>query len=132
MRKENVMKKMTSLTTVVGVVSVLFAALLNPGQYSAKVDLNDGGVWVTNARLGLVGHLNYRAHALDSAIRTQSEAFDIFQDGESLHLSDLENTTLSAVDVATATLISSSTYEGMSVQAGGNTLAVIDVNAGRV
>ena len=44
MRKENVMKKMTSLTTVVGVVSVLFAALLNPGQYSAKVDLNDGGV----------------------------------------------------------------------------------------
>ncbi|WP_175956875.1 Ig-like domain-containing protein [Schaalia sp. Marseille-Q2122] len=132
MRKEALIKKMASLTTVVGVVSVVFAALLNPGQFSAKVDLNDGGVWVTNARLGLVGHLNYRAQALDSAIRTQSSSFDIYQNGEELHLADIENSTLSEVDVATATLTSSSSYPGMDVQAGANALAVIDAQAGRV
>lgn len=132
MRKETLIKKMASLTTVVGVVSVVFAALLNPGQFSAKVDLNDGGVWVTNARLGLVGHLNYRAQALDSAIRTQSSTFDIFQNGEELHLSDIENSTLSQIDVATATLTSSSAYPGMDVQAGGQALAITDQRGGRV
>lgn len=132
MRKEVLVKKMASLTTVVGVVSVVFAALLNPGQFSAKVDLNDGGVWVTNTRLGLVGHLNYRAQALDSAIRTQSKSFDIFQDGEHLHLSDIENSTFSAVDVATSTLVSSDEYPGMSVQAAGESLAVIDSAEGRI
>lgn len=126
------MKKMASLTTVVGIAGVVFAALLNPGQFSAKVDLNDGGVWVTNTRLGLVAHLNYRAQALDSAIRTQSKSFDIFQDGENLHLADIENSTFSAIDVATSTLVSSNEYPGMSVQAAADALAIIDTAEGRV
>ena len=44
-------------------------AVLHRGIPAARVSLNDGGVWVTNAALRLVGHLNYPSRTLDGGLR---------------------------------------------------------------
>lgn len=132
MRRGRLIQKMTSLTTAIGVVSVVFAALLNPGQFTAEVNLNDGGVWVTNKSLNLVGHLNYRARALDSAVRTTSSDFDVFQNGETVHFFDAENDTFSPVDVATSSLVDPLSFPDMTLQVGGEVVALTDKTGGRV
>ncbi|RRC95542.1 Ig-like domain-containing protein [Schaalia canis] len=132
MRKNRLIQKMTSLTTVIGVTSVVFAALLNPGQYTAEVNLHDGGVWVTNSSLNLVGHLNYRARTLDSAMRTSSSEFDVVQNGESVHLVDAENDTFAPIDVATSSIVHPVSFPDLNVNAGGRTVALSDRGTGRV
>ena len=44
------------LTTALGVL-----AFTHPGLPASEVELNDGGIWVTNQNLLMVGHLNYEA-----------------------------------------------------------------------
>ena len=45
----------TGLSAVTAVVAA--AAILYPGVKSADVDLNDGGVWVTNKSMGMTARL---------------------------------------------------------------------------
>jgi hypothetical protein len=44
-----------------------------PGVPARQMQLNDGGIWVTNQNLRLVGHLNYPSRTLDGAVRDQHE-----------------------------------------------------------
>lgn len=61
------------------------AAFLYPGVKSADVDLNDGGVWVTNRSVGMTARLNYPSKTLDGGVTPPGAGFDILQhEGEVL------------------------------------------------
>ncbi len=61
------------------------AAFLYPGVTSADVDLNDGGVWVTNKSVGMTARLNYPSKTLDGGVTPAAAGFEILQhEGEIL------------------------------------------------
>lgn len=62
----------TGLSAVTAVVAA--AAILYPGVKSADVDLNDGGVWVTNKSMGMTARLNYPSKILDGGVTPPGRA----------------------------------------------------------
>lgn len=126
------MRKVAGVTATVGAVTSLVVALLNPGVHTTEVDLNDGGVWVTNANLRLVAHLNYPARLLDTGLRAASAVFNVFQNGEQVLLSDAEASTLTSIDVSNAALTTPVEFAGMATTASGPTVAITDGVAGKV
>jgi len=102
-------------------------AIAYPGSPIARVDLNDGGVWVTNAALSLLGHLNVQATEFDGGLRATSNDFDVVQRDRDVVLADFGSGLLSAVDVASVALDSSADLpSGAHVRMGGGTIAVTD------
>lgn len=124
-------RALTLLTAVLGVCSIVLA-FLAPGVEDTEVDLNDGGVWVTNAKRRLVAHVNVPARLMDAGLHANSSSFDVFQEGEDVKLIDAEVGTLTNVDVSTATLGSSVDYAGFTVEVAGNTVALTDATKGSV
>lgn len=122
------------LAGMTGVVSVgaLVLALLNPGVESTEVDLNDGGVWVTNSQLRLVAHVNFPARLMDAGLRTSSSAMNVFQTGEDVFVSDAEAGSLASVDVANSALGVPVDYAGLSTFVSSSTVALSDSAAGKV
>lgn len=122
------------LAGMTGVVSVgaLVLALLNPGVESTEVDLNDGGVWVTNSQLRLVAHVNYPARLMDAGVRTSSSVINVFQNGEDVVVSDAEAGSLSSLDVANSALGVPVDYTGLSSFVSSSTVALSDSVAGKV
>ena len=122
---------LTGAVAALGVCSVVLA-FIAPGVEETKVDLNDGGVWVTNAKRGIVAHVNVPARLMDAGLHAASSAFDVFQNGEQVQLSDQAANTLSPIDVTTATLTSAVDYRGMTTDVRGGTIAVTDAPNGKV
>lgn len=86
----------TGFSAVTALVAA--AAFLYPGVKSADVDLNDGGVWVTNKSVGMTARLNYPSRTLDGGVTPPGAGFDIVQhEGEVLVDAD---SSLTAVDPA--------------------------------
>ena len=52
--------------------AVVAGALIYPGFSTADVDLNDGGVWVTNRSINMAGHLNVPSKVLDGGFTATS------------------------------------------------------------
>ncbi|RRC95364.1 Ig-like domain-containing protein [Schaalia canis] len=132
MARSSRVRKVAGVSATVGAVTSLVVALLNPGVHTTEVDLNDGGVWVTNANLRLVAHLNYPARLLDTGLRAASAVFNVFQNGEQVLLSDGEASTLTGIDVSNAALTTPVEYAGMATTAGGPTVAITDGVSGKV
>ena len=122
---------LTGAVAALGVCSLVLA-FIAPGVEETKVDLNDGGVWVTNAKRGIVAHVNVPARLMDAGLHAASSAFDVFQNGEQVQLSDQAANTLSPIDVTTATLTSAVDYRGMTTDVRGGTIAVTDAPNGKV
>ena len=122
---------LTGAVAALGVFSLVLA-FIAPGVEETKVDLNDGGVWVTNAKRGIVAHVNVPARLMDAGLHAASSAFDVFQNGEQVQLSDQAANTLSPIDVTTATLTSAVDYRGMTTDVRGGTIAVTDAPNGKV
>ena len=122
---------LTGAVAALGVCSVVLA-FIAPGVEETKVDLNDGGVWVTNAKRGIVAHVNVPARLMDAGLHAASSTFDVFQTGEQVHLSDQVANTLTLIDVTTATLASSVDYRGMTTDVRGGTIAITDSASGKV
>lgn len=119
-------KAIASGATVTALAMTLstFAALYD-GVATADLDLDDGGVWVTRTADLLVGHLNYPARELDSAVRAVSSGFDILQSGNNVLIHDETTDMVSSVDVALAA--TSADIElplGAEIALGGDTVAV--------
>ena len=100
---------LTGAVAALGVCSLVLA-FIAPGVEETKVELNDGGVWVTNAKRGIVAHVNVPARLMDAGLHAASSTFDVFQNGEQVHLSDQVANTLAPIDVKTATLTSAVDY----------------------
>lgn len=86
--------------TVLVVVSLVAAyfAVTHRGVANADVELNDGGIWVTNQDLRIVGRLNYPSRRIDSALRTSTTEFDVSQAGATVLLNDLSSGAMSPID----------------------------------
>lgn len=95
---------LASAATFSSVAVVAAAAVIYPGFTVTQVDLNDGGVWVTNTSKNLVGHLNYPSKLLDGGLLAASPEFDVLQNAGSVFLSDRSKSSLSPVSVTDVAL----------------------------
>lgn len=73
-------------TVVLALVAslLLWAATRSEGEVVRKADLNDGGIWVTNAEQARFGRMNKAAAQLDLGVLSDGSSgsgLDVFQDG---------------------------------------------------
>jgi hypothetical protein len=116
---------------VVGSVVLTGMALAYDGLPTAKVDLNDAGVWLTKSSALLVGHFNHESTVLDGGLRTSGENYDILQQSQTVLVVDQGNSTLTAIDTANVSLTDSTTIPGdAKVALGDHTAAVLDRKSG--
>ncbi len=106
------------------------AASLHQGVPAAEVDLNDGGVWVTNASQRLVGHLNVQARTLDGGLRASNATFDVSQFGGNVVLSSPDK--LQPIDTAMVALAGEATAGGLESSHGGDLVLIADAEEGSV
>ncbi|MBM7782618.1 Ig-like domain-containing protein [Arthrobacter tumbae] len=127
-------KRALSVSTASAVsIAVVGGALLYPGFATAEVDLNDGGVWVTNRNTGMVGHLNYQSWLLDGGYAANSDSFDIIQDQATVFNINSDQSKVSPVDVANVVRGTEVQLPGSAAVAmGGTTAAVTDRAGGAV
>ncbi|MCW2700453.1 MAG: tandem-95 repeat protein [Blastococcus sp.] len=119
----------------VGLAAAVLAgfALMAPGYPTADVELNDGGVWVTNSSELLVGRLNRQIDELDAALTSTADDVDVVQQGSEVFAVQPTSGTLQRVDVAYAVLDADVRVPGgAGVGLGGGTLTVLDPASGAV
>lgn len=118
------------------VAGVVVFAVRAEGYDTHKAELNDGGVWATNATLGYYGRVNKPIGQLDGALFARTDAsLDIVQDGAAVVGVDSAGGSISTIDPATVAVPSGSTAQvapGSQVQMYGGTLAVLDPQTGKV
>ncbi|MCC3292095.1 Ig-like domain-containing protein [Arthrobacter sp. zg-Y1110] len=113
--------------------ALVTGALLYPGFASADVDLNDGGVWVTNRTQGMVGHLNYPSKLLDGGYTANSDNFDVLQNAGTVFNLNTDQSKISPVDVANVVRGAEVQLPGTAAFSfGTETVAVTDPAQGRV
>ncbi|MDN3497375.1 Ig-like domain-containing protein [Planococcus sp. APC 4015] len=115
----------------VGVVALTTMAFTYEGFPTTKVDLNDGGVWITKTSSLMVGHFNHESTVLDGGLRTTGESFDILQDATNVLVVDTGASTVTAVDPARVSLGDSAGIPGAAkVALGAKTAAILDQSSG--
>lgn len=132
---EAIRRRKRNVASVAGVVavslSVVTLASIYQGFTTADVELNDGGVWVTNSDARLVGHLNHPAKTLDSSLNTASGDFEVLQSGNTVVLWDRENSVIAGIDPADVGRTTGGPIPaGALVAFGGSTVAVLDPSDG--
>ncbi|MGO2932478.1 Ig-like domain-containing protein [Microbacterium sp.] len=114
-----------------GILAIGTLAFAYEGNPTTKVDLNDGGVWITKSSALMVGHFNNESTLLDGGLRTTGESFDILQDESTVLVTDNTNATLTAVDPSRVSLGDSATIPGSAkVELGSQTAAILDSESG--
>ncbi|MDR7382664.1 Ig-like domain-containing protein [Promicromonospora iranensis] len=119
------------VTLFVGALVAL--AVLQDGEATADLDLNDSGVWVTQTASGKLGRFNDEAQALDSTLLAGSSTFDVQQDEYRVLLTDEGASSASPVDPAQLALSGPvQAPRGALVASGGPTTAILDPEDGRL
>lgn len=126
-------RRVPALVLAVLMLALTVLALQHEGLATARVDVNDGGIWVTNSSKQLVGHLNYETKTLDGAFRTTSGQFDIGQYKDVVTFDDLATNAVASVDAAGVRLGSSvSLSERATSVQGGERMGVLDPETGNL
>ncbi|MCB2413183.1 Ig-like domain-containing protein [Demequina sp. TTPB684] len=108
-------------------------AFLDDGVPSTDVELHDGGVWLTNESVLMVGHLNHQSRTLDGSYRTTTGQFDVAQSGNTIVVHDTANSTVALVDPAALTAPSLAALPAYAeFGLGGDTAAILDPTDGRL
>lgn len=129
-RKKRVLASAATFSSL-GVVAA--AAVIYPGFTVTQVDLNDGGVWVTNASKNLLGHLNFQSKLLDGGLLAASPEFDVLQNAGSVFLSDESKSSLSPVSVTDVALGQATTIPApVAVSFGKKAIALASADKGAV
>ncbi|MCL2849960.1 MAG: Ig-like domain-containing protein, partial [Micrococcales bacterium] len=113
-------------------VPLLVGALVlaHQGFPVARLDLDDGGVWLTSRTDGALGRFNVPVAELDGGLGTSTTQFDVLQDGADVLLVD--GTEVLVVDPASvATTTRASVEAGATVSMAGGTV-MVSTNAGRI
>ncbi|MDO5082423.1 fibronectin type III domain-containing protein [Arachnia propionica] len=113
------------LTTALGVL-----AFAHPGLPASEVELNDGGIWVTNQNLLMVGHLNYEAQTLDGGFQSTKDNFDVSQAASNVLVTSSDK--IQPVDVASVSIRSEADTSGLQVSHNGDLVLFADPGVGRV
>ncbi|MFF5230419.1 Ig-like domain-containing protein [Dactylosporangium sp. NPDC000521] len=123
-----------------GSLILVVSAVLATGFPVRRVELNDGGIWVTSDKDGLFGRLNKPAGSLDAALyppggAQQAYALDVVQDGKAVAAWDKGTGRLIPVDVERGVTVGDRGVPVSSAQQvglAGGTLAVLDPQSGKV
>lgn len=115
-------------TTAAAIVTVpaivLSLALVDQGFPLARVDLNDGGVWLTATSKSSLGRYNVPIKELDGGLVATSSTFDVQQDGAWVLLE--ESSTVSVVDPATVATTTQLATAGTDVSMAAGRVAFVD------
>ena len=124
-------RRLPALVLMLVVVALCVAGVIYKGAEITQVDVNDGGIWVTNKSKQMVGHLDYEARILDGALRTEATNFDVGQSAEAVTVSDLTSLTVAPVNVTQVSLGSPTALPaGSAVMQGGDVLGVLNAADG--
>ncbi|WP_314649293.1 Ig-like domain-containing protein [uncultured Microbacterium sp.] len=117
----------------VGVVAITTMAFAYEGFPTTKVDLNDGGVWITKTSSLLVGHFNHESTVLDGGLRTTGDDYDILQDATNILVVDENASTVTAVDPSRVSLGDSAAVPAAAkIALGHHTTAILDEQTGEL
>jgi len=118
----------------VGVGAVALAvgilAFVHDGVPAAEVELNDGGVWVSNGAQLLAGHLNYQSRTLDGGLRVPSPGFDLSQYGNNVMVTSAD--LVQQLDTASVALANETSVTGVTYAHGDDTVLFADEEEGKV
>ncbi len=117
------------VVAVVGVSLVLLAVVYD-GVPAAEVELNDGGVWVTNSSKLLLGHINVESRTMDGGLRVASSEFDVTQFANNVIVHD--PVSVQPVDTAALAMVGQSQIDGVTVSHGGDLVLVASPAVGNV
>ncbi|MBT0994753.1 fibronectin type III domain-containing protein [Cellulomonas sp. DKR-3] len=113
---ERIRRRATTTAAVVTVpVVVAVLALMNPGYPLARVELNDGAVWLTATSQLKLGRYNVQVDELNAGLVTESGTFDVLQDEGDVLL--VEAGSVAVVDPATVALTTQVTASGIQPSA---------------
>ncbi|AEE46466.1 fibronectin type III domain-containing protein [Cellulomonas fimi] len=112
--------KVAAVVTLPAVVAVL--ALVDRGFPLARVDLNDGGVWLTATSELRLGRFNAQVEELDSGLVTEGSSFDVLQDGSDVVLHEPGG--VAVVDPATVALTTQVAAPGADASMAAGTVAI--------
>lgn len=120
------------VTLVVGTIVAL--SLSYRGVATADVELNDGGVWVSNETSVLVGRLNYPVREIDATLAADTPDIDLLQRGDDVLMLDPSASLLRRVDSVNVQFAGSSVSlpAGAQVALGDGAVAVLDPADGRL
>jgi hypothetical protein len=124
-----------SIAGIVAVAStVAAAAIVYQGFTSTQVALNDGGVWVVNAKQLMLGHLNFPSQTLDSGLKSKTSDFTVLQHDSTVLLHDEANSTLATVNPASVVVDPNVARlpAGAKVALGAATVVVVAPGSGKV
>lgn len=120
------------VTTAAAIVTVpaivLSLALVDQGFPLARVDLNDGGVWLTATGQMSLGRYNVPVEELDGGVVTTSSTFDVEQDAGAVLL--VEPNAVSVVDPATVATTTQIATPGTKVSMAAGRVAFVDAAGG--
>lgn len=128
-------KRVASALVVALVVGTVVALSINyRGVATADVELNDGGVWVSNESSVLVGRLNFPVREIDATFAGDTPDLDLLQRAEEVYMVDGTTSTLRRVDTANVRYTGSAVAipGGAEVGIGENAIAVLDPADGRL
>ncbi len=117
-------------------VALTTLAILHDGTEVADVELNDGGVWVTNLNLegyAVAAHLNYPSRELDSYTEPTTNEFDVSQEANAIVVHDQAGNGIASVETTTwLTKATAKLPTGATATQGTDVVAVVDQNRGTI
>ena len=111
-------------------LAVGILAFVHDGVPAAEVELNDGGVWVSNGAQLLAGHLNYQSRTLDGGLRVPSPGFDLSQYGNNVMVTSAD--LVQQLDTASVALATETSVTGVAYAHGDETVLFADAEEGKV
>ncbi|MBO3084009.1 Ig-like domain-containing protein [Cellulomonas fengjieae] len=121
----SVRHRATTAAAVVTVpVLVLVLAVLDQGFPLARLDLNDGGVWLTATSKLQLGRYNAQVEELNGGLAASGSTFDVLQDEGDVLL--VEPGSVAVVDPASVTLTTQVAVPGAEVTMAAGVVAVVD------
>lgn len=118
-------RRVTTAAAVVTIpVLVATLAAMDRGFPLARLDLDDGAVWVTATDRGMLGRYNVPVEELNAGLASDSARFDVQQDGSDVLL--VGASTVAVVDPATVATVTEVAAAGVTTSMGGGTVAFGD------
>ena len=115
----------TAASAILAILALVLtvAAVRYPGLSSSEVEVTNGGVWITNAKDGLLGRLNVDAGELDARLAMVGDDLDIVQSGYTVFETSARGFT--PINSAAGTRLPSiETFPGSQFALGGDRVAV--------